>query len=54
MIAKGIREPFEVGGYEFKVKAGGVMSASLGWTGAECLVGSKLGITMVFSLPRKH
>ena len=35
MIAKGIKRPFEVGGYEFKMKAGSVMSDSLGWTGAD-------------------
>ena len=34
MIAKGIKRPLEVCGHEFKMKAGGVMSASSGWTGA--------------------
>ena len=33
MIAKGIKRSLEVCGHEFKMKAGGVISASLGWTG---------------------
>ena len=54
MIAKGIKRPFEVGGYEFKMKAGGVMSASLGWTGAGAQQAASWNYHHGFSLPRKH